>query len=1151
MLLDIYDAFLDDKRSANGGVLLTDGDFQTMSNELNHRPLSVASSSSSAIDSISSTSSSSSLSSSSISTDHRVHRRSHHRSRCYQQVTNEAEEEEEEDCSRSSSGVSEGSARGSWYQGSQGGTITTTSLIRPKYCTDPNLTYTERVATEIVETERTYVNDLQEIIEGYLNYLKTGCFKVEIGSQNITDLFGNIEDIWRFNKEYLKELEQCAYNPASVAKCFVQHKAGFSVYTLYCTNYPRTVSVLTELMRKEETAEIFKVRQAALGHMLPLGSFLLKPVQRILKYHLLLQNMCKHYNKEKGGYENVVEALATMTGIAHHINEMKRKHEHAVRVQEIQSLLYGWRGDDLTTYGELIAEGTFRVFGAKGVRHVFLFEKMLLISKKREDVSLSYKAHIMCSNLMLIESVAGEPLCFHVVPFDSPRVQYTLQARNIDQKREWSLQLKRVILENYNVAIPSHARELVMQLGQSKTDDYVHVERGTVGKRAHSAPEYLERRKQEKERRKIDTFSKSLRVRRGSHLKNKVLGSNEDWREFERKSLSFTRKGKKGKGWRRKSEPCEVISSQESLSYSTKADESITLNSPSIEEVGSTDEYVSFYLPSSRDGIESLPTSPTQVIYDVPTCMERSCSAINTLPNQNNQTSTPLSHYDNLQNLCNCSLSLQSPISPSPSLNLNLTENSDKSSPTEPAVWLKQQQEHLAGGKALKAGSLPRSFQLNNDSSSPGGSFCSINSFIKQRHLVDRPFTIASDKPSQSDLNLEDFERYMVDSPPVKQQHYRFPVDKDVEEEDDEVGGTVSTEDLSSNSSFVLPEHRIYRPSLSRSSLRSLVANLGSRLTGTKTSSNDDQEEKSASRLMVTLVQAYSKMTKRTTRSSKSTTTTACVEEPTKPVVIHRQGSPSIGARMARPLTHQVDYAVPRIRRSSCETNGSSRPESLLSLATSPHWTIKSFTDWESHSNSNQTSAVEEKDQDVEEEEDLEEEQIEIHQQSNLILVTEEEEEVNILNNGSKTSPALSSMADSYYERSFEAIDTLSDSAEVCSDEAEEDRVSSDEQKNIEQLEMQSKEIQSPLRVKGPSILETMKHLEECCKKYQSSNRYQVAGLKPIRERCRVLEERSISLPSSPTSPTVSIVPGETEANAPLVTAGWVKQVVEKFQKDQ
>lgn len=68
---------------------------------------------------------------------------------------------------------------------------------------------------------------------------------------------------------------------------------------------------------------------------------------------------------------------------------------------------------------------------------------------------------------MLIESVPGEPLSFHVIPFDNPKHQYTLQAKNLEQKREWTLQLKRVILENYDAVIPSHARQLVMELGQN------------------------------------------------------------------------------------------------------------------------------------------------------------------------------------------------------------------------------------------------------------------------------------------------------------------------------------------------------------------------------------------------------------------------------------------------------------------------------------------------------------------------------------------------------------------------------------------------------------------------------------------------------------------------------------------------------------
>ena len=45
-----------------------------------------------------------------------------------------------------------------------------------------------------------------------------------------------------------------------------------------------------------------------------------------------------------------------MTNVAQHINEMKRKHEHAVRIQEIQSILYGWEGADLTTFGDIVLE---------------------------------------------------------------------------------------------------------------------------------------------------------------------------------------------------------------------------------------------------------------------------------------------------------------------------------------------------------------------------------------------------------------------------------------------------------------------------------------------------------------------------------------------------------------------------------------------------------------------------------------------------------------------------------------------------------------------------------------------------------------------------------------------------------------------------
>ncbi|XP_023701495.1 uncharacterized protein LOC111861290 isoform X2 [Cryptotermes secundus] len=445
---------------------------------------------------------------------------------------------------------------------------------RPRYC-DPHLNYMDRVVMEIVETEGVYVRDLQQVIEGYLDIWRAAP-SCPLSNKQLADLFNNIEDIYKFNSGFLSELEKCGLDPVLVAQSFVRNNMGFSIYTQYCTNYPRTVSVLTELMRQEATVRLFRERQAALQHTLPLGSYLLKPVQRILKYHLLLQNIVKHYVYEAEGYKDIVDALSAMTGIAHHINNMKRRHEHAVRVQEIQSLLYGWEGEDLTTFGELCAEGAFRVYGAKALRHAFLFDRMLLITKKKEEGILGYKTHIMCSNLMLIESVPGEPLSFHVIPFDNPRLQYTLQARNLEQKREWTLQLKRVILENYNAVIPSHARQLVMELGQNRTDDEILADKATP-KRQHSAPEYLEKRKQERDRRKSETGlryrlrrsrksdvgssgggteqTSPLLQRRGRRASSSSRDHSESREESNRSTSPHAKMKDRFGSWRRKSEP--------------------------------------------------------------------------------------------------------------------------------------------------------------------------------------------------------------------------------------------------------------------------------------------------------------------------------------------------------------------------------------------------------------------------------------------------------------------------------------------------------------------------------------------------------------------------------------------------------------------
>lgn len=389
---------------------------------------------------------------------------------------------------------------------------------------------------EIIETERAYVKDLHEIIEGYLKQMKSNCqfinnnrdredsFNAAIEPEVLTALFGNLEDVYKFSSHFLSQLDTCHLDPVSIAQTFVANSHEFDVYTQYCTvHYPQTLKLLSDLMSNPQTSQAFRERQLSLGHCLPLGAYLLKPVQRILKYPLLLHNIVKHCEETEEermeGYESIKEALTVMTNYASHINDMKRKHEHQVRVQEVQSLLHGWHGQDLTTYGELLCESSFRVYGDRGVRYLFLFEKMLLVCKKKTEGNLYYKTHIDGSNLMLIESIHGQPLCFNVIPFDNPRVQYTFESRKIDEKRRWCLLLKKVILDNYHAVIPMQAKQALLELGQespnrptyerSKSSSLDSHSSSTlplsldkvspchlISRRKLSAPEYLEKRHQ-------------------------------------------------------------------------------------------------------------------------------------------------------------------------------------------------------------------------------------------------------------------------------------------------------------------------------------------------------------------------------------------------------------------------------------------------------------------------------------------------------------------------------------------------------------------------------------------------------------------------------------------------------------------------------
>ena len=105
-------------------------------------------------------------------------------------------------------------------------------------------------------------------------------------------------------------------------------------------------------------------------------------------------------------------AVAEMTNVANHINEVQRENEDRHMLQEFQALLLNYDGPELTRLGEFCMDG--EVFQGKQERYILLFHKLFILLKWHHD-RLEVRHQITTDNLIVLE---GEDRSFQVTPFD-------------------------------------------------------------------------------------------------------------------------------------------------------------------------------------------------------------------------------------------------------------------------------------------------------------------------------------------------------------------------------------------------------------------------------------------------------------------------------------------------------------------------------------------------------------------------------------------------------------------------------------------------------------------------------------------------------------------------------------------------------------
>ncbi|KAJ8407566.1 hypothetical protein AAFF_G00274230 [Aldrovandia affinis] len=190
-----------------------------------------------------------------------------------------------------------------------------------------------KVIQELVQTERDYLTDTEHCIREVLQPLR------EAQVVDVERLFANMESVCEVSAELLQRLQEATAEPDPEAQVigdiFIQAKAVLEdVYKMYCYQHDEANILLKSYEKDEEIKQHFKTCILSLKqiydregkpNLLDMGSLLIKPVQRVMKYPLLLGELWQATPDDHPDNRPMKEALTATKIINLNINEFKRR----------------------------------------------------------------------------------------------------------------------------------------------------------------------------------------------------------------------------------------------------------------------------------------------------------------------------------------------------------------------------------------------------------------------------------------------------------------------------------------------------------------------------------------------------------------------------------------------------------------------------------------------------------------------------------------------------------------------------------------------------------------------------------------------------------------------------------------------------------
>ncbi|XP_075869905.1 proto-oncogene vav isoform X1 [Nelusetta ayraudi] len=262
---------------------------------------------------------------------------------------------------------------------------------------------------EIRQTEEKYTDTLESILQHFMKPLRKF-----LQPEDMENIFINIEDLALTHRDLLEEVRTSilSFRAKNLHQVFFSYKERLLLYGRYCSQVETATKHLDKLsnIREDIRMKLEECSNRANSGRFTLRDLLMVPMQRVLKYHLLLQELMKH-TTDPADKENLRTALDAMRDLAQSVNEVKRDNEIIRQITTFQLSIENMT-QSLALFGRPKIDGELKICSqekrSKQDRYAFLFDKAMFVCKKKSGETFELKEIIELQNYQIRDETSGE-----------------------------------------------------------------------------------------------------------------------------------------------------------------------------------------------------------------------------------------------------------------------------------------------------------------------------------------------------------------------------------------------------------------------------------------------------------------------------------------------------------------------------------------------------------------------------------------------------------------------------------------------------------------------------------------------------------------------------------------------------------------------